>query len=249
MRKGFSRLMLAVLAICALSLSSQAQLVTYTRADPGANSTDPRPNSNAQAAAFDLAAGMLGSVTIIDFENSPLGAFASLTPVAGVTITGSDVRGSNQTVVNSPVGIPDSIFGYNTTPSGSQFVSLFGGTLSFAFADPIQAFGAYLSGLQGNAVGTETFTFWDGGSQTVNIPNLSGGIAFVGFTDAGKSISSLTIDVHHVPADIVGVDDVRFVKAPQRPGGNVPEPGSIAFLIGMGATGGLAGIRRLRRSK
>jgi hypothetical protein len=233
--------MLAALAICALSLSSQAQLVTYIGADPGANSTDPRPNSNAQAAAFGLAAGMLGSVTIIDFESSPLGAFASLTPVAGVTITGIDLYYNNQTVRNSPIGIPDSIFGYNTTASGSQFVSLYTGTLSFAFADPIQAFGAYLSGLQGNAVGTETFTFWDGGSQTVNIPNLSGGI-----TDAGKSISSLTIAVHN---DIVGVDDVRFVKAPQRPGGDVPEPGSIAFLIGMGATGGLAGIRRLRRSK
>jgi hypothetical protein len=238
--------MLAALAICALSLSSQAQLVTYIGADPGANSTAPRLMSNAQAAAFDLAAGVLGSVTIIDFESSPLGAFASLTPVAGVTITGSGDYGVNPTVVNSPVGTPDNLFGYNTTASGSQFVSLYGGTLSFAFADPIQAFGAYLSGLQGNVVGTETFTFWDGGSQTVNIPNLSGGIAFVGFTDAGKSISSLTIDVHH---DIVGVDDVRFVKAPQRPGGNVPEPGSIAFLIGVGATGGLAGIRRLRRSK
>jgi hypothetical protein len=220
--------------------------MTYIGADPGANSTAPRLMSNAQAAAFGLAAGTLGSPTLIDFESSPLGEFASLTPVAGVTITGSDAGGYNQTVVNSPFGTPDNLFGYNTTASGSQFVSLVGGTLSFAFADPIQAFGAYLSGLEGNVVGTQTVTFWDGGSQTVNIPKLSGGIAFVGFTDAGKSISSLTIDVH---GDVVGVDDVRFVKAPQQPGGNVPEPGSIAFLIGMGATGGLAGIRRLRRSK
>jgi hypothetical protein len=81
----------------------------------------------------------------------------------------------------------------------------------------------------------ETITFSDGTSQSVAIPNpgFDGGTTFVGFTDAGKSIASITINVHN---DIVGVDDVRYVTDP------VPEPASLALLGG--ALAGLALTRR-----
>lgn len=246
MKRCSLRLMLGLAALCALALPGQAGPTVYSGADPGANSTDPRPNSVAAAGLFDAAAGGLGAITLLDFESSPLGAFASLTPAPGVTVTGADISGNNQTVLNAPFGVPDNLFGYNTTSGGTQFVSLYGGTLTFTFADPIQAFGGYFSGLQGDIVGTETLTFSDGNSQTVDIPNMSGGIAFVGFTDAGMSVSSILLTVH---GDIVGVDDVRFVKTGQQAGGNVPEPGSLAFLVGVGVAGTLLGRRRMRRSR
>lgn len=245
MRRCSYRLMLGLAAVCALALPCYAGPTVYSGADPGANSTDPRPNSVAAAGLFDAAAGGLGAISLLDFESSPLGAFSSLTPAPGVTITGADVGGSNQTVLNAPFGAPDNLYGYNTTLGGSKFVSLYGGTLTFTFADPIQAFGAYFSGLQGSVVGTETLTFSDGNTQTVNIPDMSGGIAFVGFTDAGMSVSSILLNVNY---DIVGVDDVRFVKTGQQAGGNVPEPGSLAFLVGVGIAGTILGRRRMRRA-
>jgi hypothetical protein len=83
----------------------------------------------------------------------------------------------------------------------------------------------------------ETMTFSDGTSQSVDIPNpgFDGGTTFVGFTDAGKSIASITINVNN---DIVGVDDVRYVTDP------VSEPASLALL-----GGALAGLALTRRRK
>ena len=97
--------------------------------------------------------------------------------------------------------------GCNTTPGGSNFLLLFGGTATFSFSGGTAAFGAYLSGVQNAG---ETITFSDGTSQSVDIPNpgFDGGTTFVGFIDAGKSIASITINVNN---DIVGVDDVRYV--------------------------------------
>ena len=69
-----------------------------------------------------------------------------------------------------------------------------------------------LSGVQNAG---KSITFSDGTSQSVDIPNpgFDGGTTFVGFTDAGKSIASITINVHN---DVVGVDDVRYVADPLR---------------------------------
>ena len=121
----------AVVLTLAVCVPVQAQLIIFTGADPGANSTDPRPLSDAAAAAFDAA---LGSPSIITFESSPVGTFASLSPAPGVTVTGSDVSGGNQEIRNTPVSTPDRLFGYNTTSGGANFLSLFGGSATFTFA-------------------------------------------------------------------------------------------------------------------
>jgi hypothetical protein len=161
-------------------------------------------------------------LSIIDFESAPLGVFDNLLVDAGVTMDGTNVTAANQTIRNSPFGSPDSLFGYNTTSGGANLVNLFGGTLTFSFVPGIHAFGAYFSGLQGASVGTQTVTYFDGGSQTINIPQLNGGIAFVGFTDVGKDIATVTINVL---GDIVAVDDVRFGRAVL---GAIPEAASFA---------------------
>jgi len=222
---------LGALVVCAAVALSTAQaradLTLYTGTDQGANSNDPRPNSNAAAASFAAAAGALGVTNTITFESAPVGSFTNLTVAPGVSMNGSDALGDAQTIRNSPLGSPDSLYGYNTTAGGSHFVSLFGGTLTFSFSTAIQAFGGYISGVQ---LDGETITFSDGTSQTVAIPNAGSGISYVGFTDAGKSISSVTINATN---DIIGVDDVSYTTAQTAV---VPEPSTMAI----GGLGGCA---------
>jgi hypothetical protein len=227
MRKA---IVIAAFASLAFVANADAAPIIFSGFDNGANSTDPRPNSNAAQGSFSLA---VGSSNLITFESSPLGSFSSLTVAPGVVMSG------NGEIRNSASGTPDRLFGYNTTSAGSRFVSMLGGDLTFTFASPISAFGAYFSGIQSQA-SQETITFSDGSSQTVNIPNTSmpdGGVAFVGFTDAGKQISSVQI---HFTNDIVGLDDVQFA--------NVPEPTSLAVFALIGIASALGGLRRKNRS-
>jgi hypothetical protein len=204
----------------ALGLGSQAHaaLVTYTGADDGVSTLAQMTNSIAAATAFDAAT--LGS-TVIDFE----GALP-----AGVSIVGGT------TTNNSGCG---ALCGFNTTAAGQNFRNLFGGSTTFNFTTAIDAFGFYITGLQTNLVPQETLTFSDGSSQIINTPaSINGGGAFIGFTDFGKSIVSVT---YNATNDIVSIDDVRFHAA----SGGVPEPATWAMML-MGF-GGLGAVVRNRR--
>src|SRR6266478_7443476 len=227
-------------ALALATVPAHAGLILFAGADDGAGSLATAPNSTAAAASFDTAVAGLGIENTITFESSPLGTFSSLTPALGISLTGSNVNGNNQSIVNTTSDInitppcTNASCGYNTTPGGSKFLLLFGGTATFSFSAGTDAFGAYLTGVQN---GGETISFSDGTSESVAIPSpgFDGGTTFVGFTDADKSIASITINVNN---DIVGVDDVHYITDP------VPEPASLALL-----GGALAGLAVTRRRK
>jgi hypothetical protein len=217
----------------------QAAPIPFVGFDNGANSNQPRPNSNAAQAAFSAA---VGPTTLVTFESLPLGGFSSITIAPGVTLSdpggGLDIR-------NVSAGSPDALFGYNTTAGGSQFVGYPGSntTVHFAFTTPINSFGAYFTGIQSQASGQETLTFNDGSTETINLPNTSmpnGGASFVGFFDPGASITGVDITMFN---DITGIDDVQFGNGAAAA---TPEPSTLA-LLGLGIAG-LAGWRRWRRT-
>jgi hypothetical protein len=205
--------------------------VIFTGADLGVLPSSPSgPNSTAAATSFDTAAALLGNVSIITFENAPVGSFSSLMVAPGVTISGIDRDLNDQSINDTFDASFPALDGYNTTPGGANFAEMQGGSLTFTFATPVQFFGAFLSGVQ-NFV-QDTITFSDGSSQTIDVPEAGtsssiGELVFVGFTDAGKSISSVTVNAGTNGFDDIGVDDVRYQSAAS----SVPEPGSVVLLL------------------
>jgi hypothetical protein len=106
----------AILAMAAFALvttQAHAGLTLFTGADDGAGSLATAPNSVAAAASFDAAAAALAIENLITFESSPLGLFSSLAPAPGVTLTGTNVNGNNQSIVNTTSNI-------NITPPCSK---------------------------------------------------------------------------------------------------------------------------------
>ncbi len=189
---------MAGLILGLVASQARAGVIVFSGFDLNAPVSGPRPNSNAAAAQFDAAAALLGQSTIITFESAPVGSFHNLTVAPGVVINGADVNNNNQSINNMPNASLPSLNGYNTTPGGSQFVNMMGGNVTFTFAKPTQFFGAYFTGIQTNFF-TDTITFNDGTSQTIDIPGTGttssiGAAAFVGFTDAGKLITSVTVN-------------------------------------------------------
>ncbi len=238
MKKSY---LLSVVFVVAIAFNAKADVV-FTGADLGVLPSSPSgPNSTLAAANFDTAAALLGNASIITFEGAPVGSFTSLTVAPGVTISGTDRNGNNQAISNTFDATFPALDGYNTTLGGSQFVEMLGGSLVFTFSSPIQFFGAYLSGVQ-NFV-QDTITFSDGSSQTIDVPETGtsssiGELVFVGFTDAGKSISSVTINAGTNGFDAIGVDDVRY----QSNASPVPEPSSVVLLLAIL----IFGLRSLR---
>jgi len=197
--------------------SANATLSTFSGSDPGTGPTN-FPNSAAAEAAFLSAAGALGSVSKIDFESivaHDYGLPWTITP--GVTVTRANGIG-NPYVYNTP--FPISGYGWNTTPGGSKWFYSNGSSLTLNFGTPVSAFGCYFTGATFSG---EAVQFNDGSDQSIAIPNTGTGIQFVGFTDQGKLISSVTLDFLLFDSwGVKGIDDISYVT--------VPEPTTWALL-------------------
>lgn len=184
------------------------------------------PNTLAAFGGFNAA---VGSSTAITFESLAVGGANGALAAPGVTLASSGFN-----IHSGPTpGCLDIHCGGNVTPGGSKFALSVNrdSFLTFNFAAPITAFGAFFTGAQEFFDGTPSLVFDDlsgplPARTTIAVPaDRFGGMAFVGFNDPDARISSVTI---RVPFDVLGVDEVRY--APFR-AAVVPEPNTWAMML------------------
>src|SRR5688572_10989633 len=151
--------------------------------------------------------------------------------------------------------------GFNTTVGGARYLRVLPvfstdpASVVFSFANPIAAFGTYLTDTQITRERSITIQFDDGTSQSILLDKNdgTGGVRYFGFLSDQGNISTVTFAIGprgspdpRVPGnpggatrDIWGIDDVEFASA--RDVGDIPEPGTW-FLFATGAV--LVGLRR-----
>lgn len=211
---------------------ANAAVVIYSGFDAQASSISTKPKADAARAAFLAAIDGHGETFTNTFEGGPTGQLPSYDLGGGATLTGSDLGKKAQVVRTAPV-CQFNACGGNTTVGGRTYLGVNGGTVTFSFANPIQAFGAYFTGPQFAGL---TLTFDDGTARSIEIPGVFGA-DYVGFTDFGRGISQVTFNAK---GDIMALDDVTFQAAA------VPEPATWALMIGGFGLAG-ASLRARRR--
>jgi hypothetical protein len=232
----------AVLSFLAISPVSAAT-ITYSGSDAGVGPGGSAPNSTTAALNFTTAASGLGSVQLLNLEALTTANFTTTALGLGVTATQSGVLGTASIATGGSVTA-----GYNTTAGGSKYLSFLPGTTPLqttqgyllSFATPIQAFAAFFTGV-GSASGTLQLSFSDGTNQTLTVQSSgnTGGISYFGFTDAGKSISTISLLFNNQRSinDSFGIDDISFVSA-------VPEPDTFLPLAALASAFGFLALRK-----
>lgn len=235
-------------ALTLINPKSAQALTFYSGIDAGVGPGDSRPSSDAAANSFDATARSLGTLSTITFEDLAVTANPSLDIAPGITATWFNNGGNTIVDVNSQTVAQSIGLGYNTTPGGRLFAQVAYAypdytqpvEVTFTFATPIQAWGAYFTGV-GTADGSTIVQFSDGTLQTQSVFGpATGGVSFLGFTDPGKLISSITVlqtPVGGAAADIFGIDDMRYVSS-------IPTPALLPGLVGVG----IAVLRRKGKS-
>ena len=226
-------------------------LVVYSGIDGNVTVGSPLPNSDAAAASFDAAAGGMGNLIVNNLEGAALGNFTTEDLGLGVGVTLGNTNPASG-IRNDP---SQPFFGFNTTPGGANFLmvgtnaiapgSFTQATATFNFTNPIDAFGAYFTGLAGGG-DIVVLKFTDGTSWSTGLSDTAACnpscATFFGFTDSGKAISSIELDLNFLNMTTfnefydIGVDDLHYSA--------VPEPSSYFALTVL-----LAGLVWRVRSK
>ena len=215
--------------LCLMAGSASAAIVTYYGNDNGAVAGGARPNANAALNSFNAAAGVGGTINFEGVANAVNPANVTLATGVKLTATGnSSTGGIRSTADTTPLG-------FNTSAVGSKWLQMrpvASGTATavFTFTTAINAFGAFFSDTETGFPGNITIGFNDGTAQSLGLTKGAngGGVLFFGFTDLGKSFTSVTISTGLTNSlrDIFGIDDVRYVAAPAR----IPEPTTLALV-------------------
>jgi hypothetical protein len=232
MAHRYTALMAFVVAAC-LAPSAPASTVVFAGNDPGVSPGGAHPISDAAKAAFAAAAGPL---TLIDFESATVGSTGgALDGITSFSMTGN---AGGAGIQDTDGGDANGDLGWNTTPGGKNFLRVapnYNGPdvlVTFSFATPIDAFGAYLTGTETSADGTLTLQFNDGSAEVLPITkNASTGAQYFGFTDIGSSVSSVTFKETGPftnTRDIWAIDDVSYGVV-----SSTPEPATLS-LLGLG---------------
>lgn len=170
------------LGLLLLAGSAEAVLMTFQDKDNGAGAAGAWPNSVDARADWTEAVGTFG---LIDFESLTTGHFTSAPVAPGVTVTltnNDSLLGQGITNIDAPATGPNAGLGFNTTPEGTQhlqvvpiYQSPLNVDVTFTFASPINAFGAYLTGTDSTVPGGNfTLDFDDGTSQSISINENTG---------------------------------------------------------------------------
>jgi len=224
LRSSMRAAIVAAAAVAALG-TAHATINQFSASDDGASDTGPWPNSAAAETSFKAAAGAFGSLETATFEGLPTGFKASFNalPNLSVSQTGANYGNGYSGVSDQTAG---SLYGFNVTAGGKEFLGTSGDTTTFTFTGGTNAVGFYLTGLQTVFTAKVLVTFNDGTSQVLNAPvNTSGGASYFGFTDTHKFASITVSDVKSGAADDAwGVDNVTFTST-------VPEPSSVALTM------------------
>lgn len=238
-----------------LSVAGAANaLVEYLGVDAATDASSPAWNSRFIASHFDTHASSVNSINTITWEQYQSGAQGPFSPFAGVTVTQSNVIGTSgiSSTNTSDLGYNTTLF-YGNGNVGRNHLRTEGAfnnvdtEVVFNFANPINAFGMFITGFESNYAG-DIFVEYNSsvGARSVQIPKPAsvGGVAATGFfgfvDDANFQIFSVKVvsrGDRSNGSDFFGIDDVRFTNCQV-----VPEPGTIAAL-------GLGALVLLRRRK
>lgn len=226
------------LIVSAMTAMTQAGALTLYQGWDDAGPNGARPNADAARRAFADALSARGMAPAsVDFESLPLTDAARLSVAPGVTTTWSGHSTEFGGTVRSQ---RSQQLGYNTTSGGTKHVHLDPDSddarLVFSFDEPIQAWGAYITGV-GSMAGTISVIIDDGLHRSFDLTGVSdGAVQFLGAMDFARPVTEIVI-ASIDGDDSVGVDDMQFANASR-----VPAPATFA-LLGLG----LAGLAYRRR--
>ncbi|MFP6880293.1 MAG: hypothetical protein VCA34_05055, partial [Roseibacillus sp.] len=101
--------------------------------------------------------------------------------------------------------------------------------ITFDFAIPVVAFGAYITGADPGVAGAIAAIFDNGQVHTIPINgSIGGGSQFWGFTSTDPNAGTSRVTILASPelgvgTDVIGIDEVRWVL--------IPEPGVALLLV------------------